>query len=233
MSIMGALGPALQAIGGVASASASSGLNWGMMEKNWGYQTKMSNSSHQREVADLRAAGLNPILSANAGASSPSGGTIPVGDMGDSLNKSVASALALKRNASELKLLDAQAANQNAQALKTSKEAAIVPDITLQKVGGDILDKAVAGAKPYASDFMEKIKSIFPQHSADSRSNLPSFTPEEYNAFIASPRYQTFEWEYGGLKKSRHSSRPYPKDFYRDSDMQLVPDNGDWWKGGK
>lgn len=59
----------LGAIGGLMTNASAKAAASDQMD----FQREMSNTAHQREVKDLRAAGLNPILSANAGASTPSG----------------------------------------------------------------------------------------------------------------------------------------------------------------
>lgn len=67
------------------------------------FQEMMSNTAHQREVADLQAAGLNPVLSANAGASSPSGSSVTVENEAPDYSKAVQSAVDGYRLQQEIK----------------------------------------------------------------------------------------------------------------------------------
>ncbi|RLA51447.1 MAG: hypothetical protein DRQ98_11490 [Gammaproteobacteria bacterium] len=90
-------------LGGVFGNKASAKQSQAQMD----FQGEMSRTAHQREVKDLRAAGLNPILSGTGGrgASTPSGAQAP---QKDPITPAVTSALAAKRQALEIKLLDAQ-----------------------------------------------------------------------------------------------------------------------------
>lgn len=76
-------GVAGSVLGGIASAKGAKSANeaqMGMSREQMQWQERMSNTAHQREVKDLRAAGLNPLLSATGGmgASTPSGSTTSV-----------------------------------------------------------------------------------------------------------------------------------------------------------
>lgn len=69
---------------GAYSQNQANEANTAEAQKNRDFQERMANTAHQREAADLAAAGMNPWLTATGnGASSPSGGTATNGSLGD------------------------------------------------------------------------------------------------------------------------------------------------------
>lgn len=132
-------------------ADATNRANREEAQKNREFQKEMSNTSHQREVADLRKAGINPLLSANGGASTPTGAqaTNVAPTVENTIGPAISSAIqakqlgmAIEKQNKELKLLDAQTNKTNVDAAVASKGIPAA-DITnrIYNLGKPILKK--------------------------------------------------------------------------------------------
>jgi hypothetical protein len=129
----GAGGAIVTGLGSLFGQKSANKQNIKLAREQMAFQERMSNTAHQRAVADMRAAGLNPILAATNAASTPGGATTRVEN---ELGPALSSAMAAKRLAQELsnmKAVEKNLGKQNEkleQEIRTAKAQANLIEVT-------------------------------------------------------------------------------------------------------
>ena len=148
-----------------AQSLLSRNFNAGQAQLDRDYQERMSNTSYQRAVGDLRAAGMNPMLSVmHAGASTPSGANASSTPAKGTMAQTFGAAQNNAMNTKQMEVADSQIALNNAGAAKAHAEANSLPSYrtalgglatSQTKTQGETATKIQSERKKIAQDIIE------------------------------------------------------------------------------
>lgn len=158
------------------------------------WSARRADSAHQREVADLRRAGLNPILSAGGGRGAEIG---QPPDVAGGIN----SGLALQRAKAEIRLLDAQSSQAEAAGMLNRTQAADISNTAasgrLELLGlqrdlasadleqrRKILDHVVARAKEEVALTQSSSRAAAARAALDEAAERGALNEEEFQRMV-------------------------------------------------
>lgn len=152
-------------------------------QRDW--QERMSNTAHQREVEDLISAGLNPLLSANTGATTPSGAK---SESPNVAGKGVSAMQAGRLMRAQEKLAAASAGNQDSQAeLNEAKTEVLAPAAGAGEAGGSLISTAKEAASKSEDFIQQKFDDYYDQRSGVKTQGKP-LSPGSFNLQRRFPR---------------------------------------------